>query len=146
MGSKTIFWVRCSGCTWKTPELGSLAPNPTSSLALGTSTRGSRQGGWGWAELGPHGGLPKPLPSLAPTPNLCPTLRTFSGHFPELPALILIGTLGKWLFSQQNLFLEPNVSNSQVKLSPWGPGGGPQGLTPHLPSAPSSTAPEEFHR
>lgn len=60
-------------------------------------------------------------PTLSPPQTcLCPMLRTFSGHLTELQALVLKGALGKWLFSQQDLFLEPSVSNSPVELLSWG--------------------------
>lgn len=118
----------CSGwglIPWRDPEA---LRNPGSAL----KTRLSGRVSWGRLEnLGAtkfgtksHVGLgSRHLSHLHPEP--VPTPWTLSGHFPEVPALVLKGTLGKWPFSQQNLFLKPHVSNGPV----WGP----LGQTPQLP-------------
>lgn len=88
-----------------------------------------------WATWGPR----HPLPQPCPAPNLCPMLRTFSGHLTELQALVLKGAPGKWLFSQWNLPLEPSVA--EWSFCPGGRGGEESGegepsgfdLTPALP-------------
>ena len=91
---KHAFWPGILGGTWKTPELPSLSPNPTSDSAPGTSTKGRAGLRNRWAISGPACTFPPP--GLQPKP--APTPWTLGGHFPEVLALILKGTLGKWPF------------------------------------------------